>query len=65
MAGASRWLPLLTGRPLVAVLFLFNKGPDVVLENLQTSAGFSSLAIRLWIAKAFTLDAKASILKAR
>jgi hypothetical protein len=50
---------------IAAVLFLFNRGPDVVLENLQSSAGFSSQTIRLHIGKAFTLDAKASILKAR
>ena len=48
---------------LAAVLFLFNKGSDVVLENLQPSSGFSSQVIRLYIAKAFTLDSRASILK--
>jgi hypothetical protein len=50
---------------LAAVLFLFNKGPDVVLENLQPSSGLSSRVTRLFLAKAFTLDAKASILKRR
>jgi len=47
------------------VLFLFNKGPDVVLENLQPSSGLSSRVTRLFLAKAFTLDAKANILKRR
>lgn len=46
-----------------AVLFLFNKGDDVVMENLQPSSGLSSYGLRRFLGKAFRLDAGATVLK--
>lgn len=52
-------------KTISAVLFLFHGPRDVLFENLQSSAGFSSRSVARFFSRAFDVDPTTSIIKQR